>query len=81
MNDFLQQPHLASPELSFPSQFEFENHQTNVLETHPSSLDRSDMVECRSALVAVSLGDRRYGKRMALIRFCLPEIRKEKENL
>ena len=36
------------------------------------------MVECRSALVAVSLGDRRYGKRMALIRFCLPEKGRKK---
>jgi hypothetical protein len=36
------------------------------------------MVECRSALVAVSLGDRRYGKRMALIRFCLPEMRRKR---
>jgi hypothetical protein len=37
------------------------------------------MLESHNALVAGLLGDRRYGKRMALIRFCLPEkIEKKK---
>jgi hypothetical protein len=43
--------------------------------THPSSLDRSDMLECHNELVVVSSGDRRCGKRMALIQFCLPAKR------
>jgi hypothetical protein len=39
------------------------------------------MLECRNALVEVSLGDRRYDKRMALIRFYLPEGRKAKKKV
>jgi hypothetical protein len=30
------------------------------------------MLECHNELVVVSSGDRRCGKRMALIQFCLP---------
>lgn len=53
-----------------------------IWETHPSSLDQVDTVECRNVLVEVSLDDHHYGRRMeSVLQFCLPAKWHKKKSL